>query len=814
MTSTQSSPIILAGSKIPVHISVLPTSRGTFGRTSLRSNGFTYASGFHSADSSPNHHPHYHNHSRLSLRSRVSCQSSPVHKSYSNPSLEDDDQPLSPSSQLNDNQNHLPQVKPAVSNDDRSAFTATESIKNDFNEFPALVTSVVNKSKLPNEAVANHLSKTKRPSSQPTQSSNLSNRWSKRTQPNCVRKAVQLRTSNSLHSCTVSSIEAGHNYHQQQQPHSGSVNGSSNKSPGSLSLSGPNLSASSHSRAKFEAFIMTGDLILSLATSNSRENRLAVDVSPIFNGGRPLRKTQASEINCSQLVKQCLTMDSCDRFGSSSPLSSDRSSSPSSNSSSAVSSPTCVGSPAETNTAGTAQHSEHRNTFIGTPGRIVASATNHHRLTTPNSTGSSAEHSTASTPDEEDQILMPGDFGARLLTTEQLLKAESPHFSQQPESSSNRSPSPLDMTHNELGQTDSNHTVDSSLPNKMSLMNETNPLFTSVTIEHLDLKDKSANQPGEKTQTYGMLLSDCSTESHPDESCEIQIDANLNSEATTGTLFAKRYPSFIAAPIKTSDSVSLPVAFESEHLGEPASTLSLLTCNGSFRSVDSASANRLAKRLYNLDGFRKSDVARHLYKKNDFAQAVASSYVAQFDFTDLSLVEAIRHFLAKFSLRGETQERERIMLHFAKRYWCCNETRLLQQDIGSEHAVNALTCAILLLNSDLHGNTVRRKMNSNEFIANLVSMNDGHDFDCELLRSLYTQIQSEPLKCVVGDDEETIVQPSMFALPDTPTDVIRKDLLLRKCCFEAGGRKTPIGKRSWKPYHATLRNLMLYLSKG
>lgn len=36
--------------------------------------------------------------------------------------------------------------------------------------------------------------------------------------------------------------------------------------------------------------------------------------------------------------------------------------------------------------------------------------------------------------------------------------------------------------------------------------------------------------------------------------------------------------------------------------------------NGS-RGADVAAAKRLAKRLFNLDGFRKSDVARHLSKK-------------------------------------------------------------------------------------------------------------------------------------------------------------------------------------------------------
>lgn len=36
--------------------------------------------------------------------------------------------------------------------------------------------------------------------------------------------------------------------------------------------------------------------------------------------------------------------------------------------------------------------------------------------------------------------------------------------------------------------------------------------------------------------------------------------------------------------------------------------------NGSHRA-DLAAAKRLAKRLFNLDGFKKSDVARHLSKK-------------------------------------------------------------------------------------------------------------------------------------------------------------------------------------------------------
>lgn len=102
------------------------------------------------------------------------------------------------------------------------------------------------------------------------------------------------------------------------------------------------------------------------------------------------------------------------------------------------------------------------------------------------------------------------------------------------------------------------------------------------------------------------------------------------------------------------------------------------------------SAIRLAKRLYSLDGFKKSDVSRHLSKKygkapssnkliwnkfyfsNDFSRAVAEEYLKYFNFEKDTLDIALRKFLKQFSLTGETQERERVLVHFSKRYLDCN----------------------------------------------------------------------------------------------------------------------------------------------
>ncbi|CAB1312000.1 unnamed protein product, partial [Coregonus sp. 'balchen'] len=135
--------------------------------------------------------------------------------------------------------------------------------------------------------------------------------------------------------------------------------------------------------------------------------------------------------------------------------------------------------------------------------------------------------------------------------------------------------------------------------------------------------------------------------------------------------------------------------------------------------ADGEAAKRLAKRLFTLDGFRKSAVARHLSKNNDFSRKVAEEYLHFFNFTGLTVDQALRAFLKQFALMGETQERERVLSHFSRRYLHCNPKL-----IPSEDGVHTLTCALMLLNTDLHGH----------FIDNLEGLNEGQDFPKDLLK--------------------------------------------------------------------------------
>jgi len=52
----------------------------------------------------------------------------------------------------------------------------------------------------------------------------------------------------------------------------------------------------------------------------------------------------------------------------------------------------------------------------------------------------------------------------------------------------------------------------------------------------------------------------------------------------------------------------------------------------------------------------------------------------------------------------------------------------------------------MLLNTDLHGQMIGRKMTCNEFIENLAGLNDNEPFPRDVLKLLYMAIKSNPLE--------------------------------------------------------------------
>ncbi|TRZ12526.1 hypothetical protein HGM15179_014577 [Zosterops borbonicus] len=265
---------------------------------------------------------------------------------------------------------------------------------------------------------------------------------------------------------------------------------------------------------------------------------------------------------------------------------------------------------------------------------------------------------------------------------------------------------------------------------------------------------------------------------------------------------------------------------ERDATGAPGHDLS----NGSSSNLEAA--RRLAKRLYHLDRFKRSDVAKHLGKNNEFSKLVAEEYLKFFDFTGMTLDCSLRSFFKAFSLVGETQERERVLIHFSSRYYQCNPNAISSQD-----GVHCLTCAMMLLNTDLHGHNIGKKMTCQEFIANLQGMNGGKDFPRGLLKALYNSIKNEKLEWAVDEEEKkkshsdgtdekdngnqtkavSRIGNSNNPFLDIPHDpnasVYKTGFLARKIHADMDGKKTPRGKRGWKTFYAVLKGTVLYLQK-
>uniref|UniRef100_A0A8C4TWE5 Pleckstrin and Sec7 domain containing 3 n=1 Tax=Falco tinnunculus TaxID=100819 RepID=A0A8C4TWE5_FALTI len=223
--------------------------------------------------------------------------------------------------------------------------------------------------------------------------------------------------------------------------------------------------------------------------------------------------------------------------------------------------------------------------------------------------------------------------------------------------------------------------------------------------------------------------------------------------------------------------------------------------NGSSSSNLEA-ARRLAKRLYHLDRFKRSDVAKHLGKNNEFSKLVAEEYLKFFDFTGMTLDYSLRSFFKAFSLIGETQERERVLIHFSSRYYQCNPNTISSQD-----GVHCLTCAMMLLNTDLHGHALYNSI-KNEKLEWAVdeeekkkSHSDGTD---EKDNGNQTKAVSR-----IGNSNNPFLD-----IPHDPNATVYKTgFLARKIHADMDGKKTPRGKRGWKTFYAVLKGTVLYLQK-
>ncbi|XP_035314928.1 PH and SEC7 domain-containing protein 2 isoform X1 [Cricetulus griseus] len=212
-----------------------------------------------------------------------------------------------------------------------------------------------------------------------------------------------------------------------------------------------------------------------------------------------------------------------------------------------------------------------------------------------------------------------------------------------------------------------------------------------------------------------------------------------------------------------------------------------------------------------------------LEKNNEFSRLVAGEYLSFFDFSGLTLDRALRTFLKAFPLMGETQERERVLTHFSRRYCQCNP-----DDSTSEDKLHTLTFCVRLMSLDILGHmNIGKKMSCQQFIANLDQLNDGQDFAKDLLKVWYLPSDENELrkslselvddKFGTGTKKVTRILDGGNPFLDVPqalsATTYKHGVLTRKTHADMDGKRTPRGRRGWKKFYAVLKGTILYLQK-
>jgi hypothetical protein len=213
------------------------------------------------------------------------------------------------------------------------------------------------------------------------------------------------------------------------------------------------------------------------------------------------------------------------------------------------------------------------------------------------------------------------------------------------------------------------------------------------------------------------------------------------------------YPNLIAGG-QHHQNLSNNVSPQRINLGEYGVKSDSYTIN----SIDNETVINTAKQMFDLNNFRRATVAEFLIQSNAFGEALSQEYFQLFNFSGLRLDSALREFLSHVCLTGESSDRAKLLFLFAGRYFGCNPTLFKNPD-----EIHALTCALILLNTDLHGPNMGKKMTVREFVDNL-----GHTeylYERNLLKVLYNAVRSTPFKYLDVEHEKILVhaEPSARA---------------------------------------------------
>ncbi|ODV89409.1 hypothetical protein CANCADRAFT_139370 [Tortispora caseinolytica NRRL Y-17796] len=148
----------------------------------------------------------------------------------------------------------------------------------------------------------------------------------------------------------------------------------------------------------------------------------------------------------------------------------------------------------------------------------------------------------------------------------------------------------------------------------------------------------------------------------------------------------------------------------------------------------------IAEFLISTPGIDKQVLGEYLGEGDNFNIEVMHHFVDSLSFSNMQFVDALRYFLQKFRLPGESQKIDRIMLKFAQRYFEGNPNVFAKAETAY-----VLAYSVIILNTDMYSPQVKSRMTKEDFIKNNRGIDDNKDLQDEYLASIYDNIAAEEI---------------------------------------------------------------------
>ncbi|KAK9840631.1 hypothetical protein WJX81_005711 [Elliptochloris bilobata] len=162
---------------------------------------------------------------------------------------------------------------------------------------------------------------------------------------------------------------------------------------------------------------------------------------------------------------------------------------------------------------------------------------------------------------------------------------------------------------------------------------------------------------------------------------------------------------------------------------------------GFVREEDASDEVAVARFMRSTPGLPRQLVGDLLGEVEPRCLRVLDAFTRSFDFGGMPFEDAIRLYLESFRLPGEAQKIYRIMDSWSQHYFAQCPGSFANAD-----AVHVLAFSVIILNTDQHNTTVKRKMTAEEFVHNNRGINAGASLPAPFLRALYASIVARPIR--------------------------------------------------------------------